>query len=123
MKNFEDAPFLVIWELTQACDLACMHCRACAIADRNPFELTTDEGSQLLETIRPGVSLAGSIRRRVRGGLRVSIRFVEDRAVRHQDHRSAALQALCGTAAQGRTPLRRYTAGECWGDPQTGRNQ
>ena len=52
MKNFEDAPFLVIWELTQACDLACVHCRACAVPDRNPFELTTDEGFQLLHTIR-----------------------------------------------------------------------
>jgi MoaA/NifB/PqqE/SkfB family radical SAM enzyme len=32
MKNFDDAPFLVIWELTQACDLACVHCRACAVS-------------------------------------------------------------------------------------------
>ena len=52
MKSFDDAPFLVIWELTQACDLACVHCRACAIADRNPFELTRDEGFRLLETVR-----------------------------------------------------------------------
>jgi radical SAM protein len=51
MKNFDDAPFLVIWELTQACDLACVHCRACASSDRNPFELTTEEGFQLLETV------------------------------------------------------------------------
>jgi MoaA/NifB/PqqE/SkfB family radical SAM enzyme len=52
MKNFDDAPFLVIWELTQACDLACVHCRACAVSDRNPFELTTEEESRLLETVR-----------------------------------------------------------------------
>lgn len=52
MKNFDDAPFLVIWELTQACDLACVHCRACAIADRNPLELRTEEGFRLLETVR-----------------------------------------------------------------------
>jgi radical SAM protein len=52
MKNFDDAPFLVIWELTQACDLACVHCRACALSDRNPFELTTEEGFRLLETVR-----------------------------------------------------------------------
>jgi len=52
MKNFDDSPFLVIWELTQACDLACVHCRACALADRNPFELTTGEGFRLLETVR-----------------------------------------------------------------------
>ncbi len=52
MKSFDDAPFLVIWELTQACDLACAHCRACAIADRNPFELSTEEGFRLLKRVR-----------------------------------------------------------------------
>ena len=52
MKSFDEAPFLVIWELTQACDLACVHCRACAIANRNPFELTTKEGFRLLEEVR-----------------------------------------------------------------------
>ena len=41
-----------MWELTQACDLACVHCRACAIESRNPFELTTEEGFGLLEEIR-----------------------------------------------------------------------
>ena len=52
MRSFDDAPFLVIWELTQACDLACVHCRACAIANRNPLELTTREGFRLLEEVR-----------------------------------------------------------------------
>src|SRR5215467_1114859 len=52
MRNFDDAPFLVIWELTQACDLACVHCRACAIENRNPSELNTGEGFRLLEEIR-----------------------------------------------------------------------
>jgi AdoMet-dependent heme synthase len=52
MRNFDDAPFLVIWELTQACDLACVHCRACAVANRNPSELTTEEGFRLLEEVR-----------------------------------------------------------------------
>jgi radical SAM protein len=42
----------VIWELTQACDLACVHCRACAVADRNPLELNTEESFRLLETVR-----------------------------------------------------------------------
>jgi MoaA/NifB/PqqE/SkfB family radical SAM enzyme len=31
MRDFDEAPFLVIWELTQTCDLTCVHCRACAI--------------------------------------------------------------------------------------------
>jgi radical SAM protein len=52
MKSFDEAPFLVIWELTQACDMACVHCRACAISDRNPFELRTEEGFRLLESVR-----------------------------------------------------------------------
>jgi len=46
--DFEKAPFLVIWETTQACDLACSHCRASAQPERHPGELTTAEGEQLL---------------------------------------------------------------------------
>lgn len=44
-------PFLVIWEVTRACDLACLHCRAEAIPRRHPDELTTDEGRRLLRQI------------------------------------------------------------------------
>ena len=50
--NFDHSPFLVIWETTQACDLACAHCRASAIPRRHPQELTTDEGFRLLDQIR-----------------------------------------------------------------------
>jgi hypothetical protein len=50
--NFDKAPMLVIWEVTQACDLACVHCRASAQPERHPQELTTREGFQLLEEIR-----------------------------------------------------------------------
>ena len=39
-----ERPFIVIWEVTRACQLVCTHCRADAIRTRNPFELTTDEG-------------------------------------------------------------------------------
>ena len=52
MRGFDQAPFLVIWEVTQACDLACVHCRASAVDCRNPLELTTDEGFRLLDEIR-----------------------------------------------------------------------
>jgi len=48
MVDFSQAPFLVIWETTQACDLACHHCRASAQPLRHPSELTTQEGKQLL---------------------------------------------------------------------------
>lgn len=34
-----DRPFLVIWEATRACPLACMHCRAEAVTRRSPHEL------------------------------------------------------------------------------------
>ena len=37
--------------MTQACDLVCLHCRACATPMRNPLELSTDEGRRLLEDI------------------------------------------------------------------------
>src|SRR5579872_732049 len=43
---------LVIWEVTQACDLACVHCRASAQSARNPHELTTEQGYRLLDEIR-----------------------------------------------------------------------
>jgi AdoMet-dependent heme synthase len=51
-RDFDRAPFLVIWETTQACDLACKHCRAEAQPDRHPDELTTAEAKQLLEDVR-----------------------------------------------------------------------
>ena len=44
---------------------------------------------------------------RIRTGLRVHVRAFEDRALRHQDHRSHALSPLCGAAHQGRA--RRHT--------------
>ncbi len=49
--DFNERPFIAIWEVTQACDLACVHCRASAQPDRNPLELSTDEGKQLIDQI------------------------------------------------------------------------
>ena len=40
-----------IWEVTQACDLACVHCRASAQPLRHPEELTNAEGKQLIDQI------------------------------------------------------------------------
>lgn len=51
MTNFHERPFLVIWEVTQACDLACVHCRACAQPLRHPRELSTEEGRQLIDQV------------------------------------------------------------------------
>src|SRR5258708_30356636 len=50
--NFDEAPMLVIWEATQACDLACVHCRASAQPERSSTELTTEQGYRLLDEIR-----------------------------------------------------------------------
>jgi MoaA/NifB/PqqE/SkfB family radical SAM enzyme len=48
---FAHAPFIVIWEVTRACALACVHCRAEAIPHRHPDELTTEEGKRLLDRV------------------------------------------------------------------------
>jgi radical SAM protein len=50
--DYDTAPFLVIWETTQACDLACQHCRAEAQPFRDPRELSTDEAMVMLRRIR-----------------------------------------------------------------------
>src|SRR5947209_1482955 len=54
MKNNFDlnqAPLVVISEVTRACDLACFHCRASAQPLRNPLELSTAEGKRLIADI------------------------------------------------------------------------
>jgi MoaA/NifB/PqqE/SkfB family radical SAM enzyme len=48
---FASAPFIVIWEVTRACALACVHCRAEAIPHRHPEELTTEEGKRLIDRV------------------------------------------------------------------------
>jgi MoaA/NifB/PqqE/SkfB family radical SAM enzyme len=49
--DFSERPFIAIWEVTQACDLACVHCRASAQPNRDPLELTTKEGKDLINQI------------------------------------------------------------------------
>src|SRR6266567_4049249 len=49
--DFEQRPFLVIWETTQACDLSCLHCRACAQPKRSPLELDTDQAKRLIDEV------------------------------------------------------------------------
>lgn len=58
-------PFLVLVELTRACDLACRHCRADSVSVRDPSELTTEELMGMLDDLgalgppRPRVVLTG----------------------------------------------------------------
>lgn len=46
-----EAPRLVAWEITRACNLACVHCRAAAVDQPDPDELTTGEGLRLIDQI------------------------------------------------------------------------
>ncbi len=50
--DFHKSPFVVIWETTRACDLACRHCRAEAVPYRRPDELSTDEAKAMLRKVR-----------------------------------------------------------------------
>ena len=47
--DFSRRPFVAIWELTRACALVCVHCRAEAQPRRDPRELTTEEGFALID--------------------------------------------------------------------------
>jgi len=49
--DYDETPFLAIWEVTQSCDLACKHCRAAAQPIPHPDELTNVEGKKLIDQI------------------------------------------------------------------------
>lgn len=49
--DFDRAPLVLTWEITQACDLKCVHCRAEACPDRHPDELSTEEAKAVIERV------------------------------------------------------------------------
>ncbi|MEH7117602.1 TIGR04053 family radical SAM/SPASM domain-containing protein [Neobacillus vireti] len=49
--NYDENPFIVIWEVTRACQLKCVHCRADAQLRPDPRELTHEEGINLIDQI------------------------------------------------------------------------
>ncbi|MCH8206706.1 MAG: radical SAM protein, partial [Chloroflexi bacterium] len=51
LPDFSQGPFVVFWEVTRACALKCLHCRADAQPFRNPLELNTQEGFRLLDDL------------------------------------------------------------------------
>ncbi len=51
LPSYQAAPRIVIWEMTRACQLACLHCRAQAESRRDPRELTTREGFRLIDQV------------------------------------------------------------------------
>lgn len=52
MRPFDQSPFIVIWEVTRACELACLHCRAEAHPHTDPRQLSMEEGFRLLDQIK-----------------------------------------------------------------------
>lgn len=45
------APRLIFWELTEGCNLKCIHCRATAQEERNVEELSTEEAFRIIDEI------------------------------------------------------------------------
>jgi AdoMet-dependent heme synthase len=58
---FSEKPVLVFWETTRACKLSCVHCRASAIREPLPGQLSTEEGRRLIEQVasfgKPGPTM------------------------------------------------------------------
>jgi radical SAM protein len=50
-RDLSDRPFLVYWETTQSCALACRHCRAEAMLACHPNQLDHEQGFVLLNQI------------------------------------------------------------------------
>lgn len=62
IENKTRPPRLVAWELTNACNLACIHCRASAIKDPAPDELSTAEAKHFMDELveyKPIIILTG----------------------------------------------------------------
>lgn len=53
-RFIHERPLRVYWEITRACDLACRHCRAEAMPERDARELTTEEGRSMLAQLAKG---------------------------------------------------------------------
>lgn len=88
MCDFNERPFILFWEVTRACALACRHCRAIAQPKAHPLELNHEEAMALTDKIAelapPMLVLTGGdpmmrrdifdiIRRASEAGLRVAL--------------------------------------------------
>ncbi len=49
--NYNEFPFIVIWEVTRACALKCVHCRAEAQYTPDPRQLSFEEGKKVIDDI------------------------------------------------------------------------
>jgi radical SAM protein len=50
-RAFDRSPLIVFFETTRACDLVCLHCRACAQRSAAPGELTTETALALVDRL------------------------------------------------------------------------
>jgi AdoMet-dependent heme synthase len=50
-SDFDHSPMLVFYEMTRACDLACVHCRADAQRGCDPDELSADDALRLVDQL------------------------------------------------------------------------
>jgi AdoMet-dependent heme synthase len=50
-SDYSHSPLIVFYELTRACNLQCVHCRACAQPLRHPDELTTAQATRLIREL------------------------------------------------------------------------
>lgn len=50
-SDFDRSPLVVFYEMTQACDLVCQHCRACAQKFADHGELGRDSARQLIDQL------------------------------------------------------------------------
>jgi len=50
-RDYNVNPFIVIWEVTRACALKCLHCRAEAQYKADPRQLSFEEGKKLIDSI------------------------------------------------------------------------
>lgn len=50
-RNFDSSPLIAFYEVTRACDLICLHCRACAQPKADPAELDTSASLRLIDQL------------------------------------------------------------------------
>jgi MoaA/NifB/PqqE/SkfB family radical SAM enzyme len=84
--DYARQPFVLAWELTRSCNLACVHCRAAAQIHAHPDELNTSEAFAVIDEVArfdvpPTLILTGGdpMRRRDLTGL---IQHATDKGVR-----------------------------------------
>lgn len=118
--DFDMRPLVVVWEMTQACDLTCLHCRASAQPLRNPAELTTEEARLLLDQVadlNPGVLVLSGGDPMKRPDVYELVRYGAGRGIRMAMTPSVTPlltdQAICRLAAEGLQRIAFSLDGSC----------